>query len=137
MAEVLGEISRWQGYLHDLGDVEVKQGMRIHLFNLFSEDLGNEERPSKLRSKDNAAVQNSSNVNYILSEIMRHKRSAFLVLAALVVTTSAGYFTYSRYYLPGKSHNESPAEELPLTAPRLIVVRNWVEELRARFTPTR
>jgi dipeptidyl aminopeptidase/acylaminoacyl peptidase len=27
--------------------------------------------------------------------------------------------------------------QLPLTAPRLIVVRNWIEELRARFTPTR
>jgi len=25
----------------------------------------------------------------------------------------------------------------PLTAPRLIVVRNWIEELRARFTLTR
>jgi serine/threonine-protein kinase len=25
----------------------------------------------------------------------------------------------------------------PLTAPRLIVVRNWIEELRARFMPTR
>lgn len=50
VAEVLGQVSRWKDALHDLGDCEVKHGVRIHLFNLYTEDFGNPETPQKLSS---------------------------------------------------------------------------------------
>src|SRR4029077_20107972 len=34
---------------HDLGEAEVKHKQRVHLFNLWSAETGNRERPSKLR----------------------------------------------------------------------------------------
>ncbi len=49
VAEDLAQYGHWQSQLHDLGEVEVKHGVRIHVFNLYTEDLGNPELPEKLR----------------------------------------------------------------------------------------
>ena len=48
-SDLLAEIKGWEPLLHDLGETEVKHRHRLHLFNLWSEEAGNRERPSKLR----------------------------------------------------------------------------------------
>lgn len=53
VAEILVQLSDWQGNLHDLGQTEVKHGFRLRLFNLYTEDAGNPAVPAKLH---NAAV---------------------------------------------------------------------------------
>jgi class 3 adenylate cyclase len=50
-ADVLGQVSRWESALFDLGLVKVKHGERIHLFNLCVRDLGNPAVPNKFRSQ--------------------------------------------------------------------------------------
>ena len=35
VAEDLAEYRHWRPYLHDLGECEVKHGLRLHLFNLY------------------------------------------------------------------------------------------------------
>src|ERR1700736_987869 len=47
-AEVLGQVSAWCPMLHDLGEVEVKHGVRIHLYNLYTEETGSPEVPKKI-----------------------------------------------------------------------------------------
>ncbi|HZB43631.1 MAG TPA: AAA-like domain-containing protein [Pyrinomonadaceae bacterium] len=49
VAEMLGELSTWNGYLHDLGEAEVKHGVRVHIYNVHANGLGNPELPEKLR----------------------------------------------------------------------------------------
>jgi TolB-like protein len=49
IAEDLIEVGHWRSYLHDLGACEVKHGLRLHLFNLYKDDLGNPQVPEKLR----------------------------------------------------------------------------------------
>jgi serine/threonine-protein kinase len=49
VAEDLAEYRHWQPYLHDLGECEVKYGLRLHLFNLYKDGLGNPQVPEKLR----------------------------------------------------------------------------------------
>jgi Tol biopolymer transport system component/class 3 adenylate cyclase len=49
-AEVLLQITQWQGAVHHLGEHEVKHGVRIEVFNIFAEEFGNPEVPSKLVS---------------------------------------------------------------------------------------
>ena len=49
VAEDLAQYGEWQSQLHDLGDVEVKHGARVHVFNLYNKELGNPEVPEKLR----------------------------------------------------------------------------------------
>ena len=47
-AEVLGQVSAWCSMLHDLGEVEVKHGVRIHLCNLYNDKAGNSVLPKKI-----------------------------------------------------------------------------------------
>src|SRR4051812_22462154 len=49
VADDLAHYRQWQPQLHDLGEVEVKHEVRLHLFNLYNEELGNPEVPQKLR----------------------------------------------------------------------------------------
>jgi TolB-like protein/class 3 adenylate cyclase/Tfp pilus assembly protein PilF len=49
VAEDLCEYRHWQPCLHDLGECEVKYGLRLHLFNLYKDSLGNPQVPEKLR----------------------------------------------------------------------------------------
>ena len=49
VAEDLEQYGHWRRQLHDLGEVEVKHGVRVHVFNLYNKELGNPEVPEKLR----------------------------------------------------------------------------------------
>jgi TolB-like protein/class 3 adenylate cyclase len=51
IAEDLAEYQHWQPCLHDLGECEVKHGLRLHLFNLYKDGLGNPQVPEKLRRR--------------------------------------------------------------------------------------
>jgi ATP-dependent Clp protease ATP-binding subunit ClpC len=48
-AEVLSQISSWANSLQDLGLCEVKHGTLVHMFNLFTDEVGNPLIPTKLR----------------------------------------------------------------------------------------
>ena len=54
VAEDLQQYSRWRPHLHDLGEVEVKHGERVHVFNFYTDDAGNSDLPKKVIG---AAVQ--------------------------------------------------------------------------------
>src|SRR5499427_7945863 len=49
VAEDLEHFPRWQPYLHDLGECEVKHGLRIHAVNLYNNELGNPELPKRFK----------------------------------------------------------------------------------------
>jgi TolB-like protein/class 3 adenylate cyclase/Tfp pilus assembly protein PilF len=51
VAEDLAQYRHWQPYLRDLGECEVKHGLRLHLFNLCKDDLGNPLVPEKLKRR--------------------------------------------------------------------------------------
>jgi len=54
VAEDLQQYSRWRPHLRDLGEVEVKHGERVHVFNFYTDDAGNSDLPKKVIG---AAVQ--------------------------------------------------------------------------------
>ena len=56
-ADLLVEAKGWEPLLHDLGEAEVKHKQHVHLFNLWTEEAGNREQPSKLRGKQKSRVQ--------------------------------------------------------------------------------
>ena len=51
VAEDLTQYRHWQPYLRDLGECEVKHGLRLHLFNLCKDGLGNPQVPEKLKRR--------------------------------------------------------------------------------------
>jgi len=48
VAEDLQQYSRWRPHLHDLGEIEVKHGERVHVFNFYTDEAGNPDPPNKL-----------------------------------------------------------------------------------------
>jgi TolB-like protein/Tfp pilus assembly protein PilF len=50
VAEDLAEYERWRPYLHDIGTFEVKHGVRVSVTNLYSDEVGNPNLPSKLQA---------------------------------------------------------------------------------------
>jgi TolB-like protein/Flp pilus assembly protein TadD len=48
VADDLAQQRRWQPYIHELGDVEMKHGVVVSLVNLYAETIGNPTPPSRL-----------------------------------------------------------------------------------------
>jgi TolB-like protein/Flp pilus assembly protein TadD len=48
VADDLAQYSEWQPCLHDLGEVEVKHGVRVALSNFFGDGFGNSKSPDKI-----------------------------------------------------------------------------------------
>src|SRR5205809_6445602 len=48
VADDLAQHRRWQPYLHELGDVEVKHGVIVSLVNLYAETIGNPASPARI-----------------------------------------------------------------------------------------
>jgi TolB-like protein/lipoprotein NlpI len=51
VAEDLGHYSKWRPSLHELGEFEVKHGVKVDLANLYGADFGNSQIPTKLKDK--------------------------------------------------------------------------------------
>ena len=69
-AEDLESYARWRPYLHDLGECEVKHGVRISLVNFCGNNIGNPETPEKLRrAKREGAIAARRGRKRVLSAI--------------------------------------------------------------------
>src|SRR4029450_9979758 len=74
VAEDLAEYERWRPFLHDVGTFEVKHGVRVSVTNLYSDEVGNPNLPSKLQ----AVRKHRARIGW--AEVA----TALLVLAAVV-----------------------------------------------------
>src|SRR5438128_1029203 len=82
VAEDLAEYERWRPFLHDIGTFDVRHGVRVSVTNLYSEEVGNPQLPSKLQ----AVTKHRAHVR--CAEI----GAALLVLGAII----AGVFFFAR-----------------------------------------
>ena len=88
VAEDLEHYEEWRSALHDLGECEVKHGVRIALSNLYRENFGNPALPQKLK-----AAQRSEAAR------LRSSRSRIYAVAALllILILAGGYFLARRH----------------------------------------
>jgi tetratricopeptide (TPR) repeat protein/class 3 adenylate cyclase len=54
VADDLVHYRQWSARLHDLGECEVKHGVRVHVVNLYTDALGNAQAPQKFRQRKTA-----------------------------------------------------------------------------------
>ena len=83
VAEDLKHYSHWQPLLHDLGECEVKHGMRIFIVSLYADQVGNPKLPKKFQTLKKRRTRMRWAV----------MTTALLALAAIV----AGIAMFSRY----------------------------------------
>ena len=90
VADVLRQVSTaWNNSVHDLGEAEVKHGVRVHLYNLYTEEVGNRELPQKLRT-----VQTT--VATLRSKTKRRRITLKVAAAAVIAALATGGFLYWR-----------------------------------------
>ena len=51
VADDLGEYEHWRPLLHDLGECEVKHGMRVSIVSLYADEVGNPQLPKKFQAQ--------------------------------------------------------------------------------------
>jgi TolB-like protein/Flp pilus assembly protein TadD len=121
VAEDLAPHPRWNRYLHDLGECEVKHGGKISLVNFYTDDVGNRQLPEKLRraQQEKASMATASRPSRTL------QRKDLLIAAGILLLAASGigFWIYSRQATikpslpataspPGKSIAVLPFENL-------------------------
>jgi TolB-like protein/Tfp pilus assembly protein PilF len=115
VANDLAPHPRWNPYLHDLGECEVKHGGKIFLVNFCTDEVGNSHLPEKFK----LAQQKQTAVAPALSPAPRFRRKYVLIGAAglLIASCGLGVWLYSRQTTvipaaPAKSIAVLPFENL-------------------------
>jgi len=81
VADDLAQQRRWQPYLHELGDVEVKHGVMVSLVNFYAETIGNPNPPARIGKVRGAVRSTTTATRKGLSPLAR----AIFVLAVLLL----------------------------------------------------
>ncbi|MBV9609293.1 MAG: protein kinase, partial [Acidobacteria bacterium] len=95
VAEVLRQVSSWSTALHDLGEAEVKHGALVHIYNLYTDEVGNKQPPTKFSKRPAAPKRKPV---YLWAAV------AALILAAAVF---GGYELFTRKG-PGRLTQHDP-----------------------------
>src|SRR6266566_1090442 len=81
VADDLAQQRRWQPYIHELGDVEVKHGVVVSLVNLYAETIGNPTPPTRLGKARGSIPGSRVGTRKALSPLTR----AIFIVAVLFV----------------------------------------------------
>src|SRR5438046_2075793 len=104
VAEDLEQYRQWQPCLHDLGECEVKHGVRMSVVNLYTDDVGNRDVPEKLRQ---ARVRQAAPAITISRGL----------LAALIIAAAAVAVLYIFSHRSGPTAPPSATTPAPVAIP--------------------
>jgi TolB-like protein/class 3 adenylate cyclase/Flp pilus assembly protein TadD len=97
IAEDLTQYRQWQPYLHDLGECEVKHGLRLHLVNLYKDNLGNPHLPGKI--KRGRRWKQTSGVS--VRPVITPRWPKYVLTAVLLLSVVALAISFSVFYRRG------------------------------------
>src|SRR5947207_7083242 len=111
----LEQYRQWRSHLHDLGECEVKHDVRVHVVNLYTDELGNPETPEKFQQTKVTQPAPATAV----SEPKPARRSGALIAALIIgaaIVAVAGFYIFSHRSgakaIPEKSIAVLPFENL-------------------------
>src|SRR5436190_5965524 len=112
VADDLEQYPQWRSHLHDLGECEVKHGVRMSVVNLYTDDVGNAELPEKFKRPDVGAALPAAKEASPKSTIPK-----WVMIGAVVAVVVIGLLFWSRRTptisaAPGKSIAVLPFENL-------------------------
>jgi hypothetical protein len=86
VADDLAQSRRWQPYLHDLGDAEVKHGVVVSVVNLYADVVGNPNPPAKFGGSRSAGSRSAGLSSREKKERQSHSPLVYvIVLVALII----------------------------------------------------
>jgi TolB-like protein/tetratricopeptide (TPR) repeat protein/class 3 adenylate cyclase len=115
VAADLAQYSKWQPHLHDLGEAEVKHGVKVSIVNLYTESLGNPAAPDK--------IQRAQRVEMLRSRKLQRQRIGIAALVLLAVIAAGGVFWWAkRGAAPGMAPAAAPTALTPAVPKKSIAV---------------
>jgi TolB-like protein/Tfp pilus assembly protein PilF len=89
VADDLEQYPRWRPHLHDLGECEVKHGVKLSIVNFYTEDAGNPAAPAKLANAPTAAALTQT------TQASRAPAMIASIVVVLIILAGAGWlFTH-------------------------------------------
>jgi TolB-like protein/Tfp pilus assembly protein PilF len=82
VADDIEQYPQWRSHLHDLGECEVKHGVRIHAVNFYTDEVGNPEAPEKFKTVGAATVK-------------APRRPRAWIAALVIVAAATGFYIYA------------------------------------------
>ena len=120
VAEDLEQYRQWQPYLHDLGECEVKHGVRVHAFNFYTDEVGNPEVPQKFKPVAAGARR----------AVAERRRVSPLIIGAILILVAIATFLF---WQRGKPKTSAPASVIP---EKSIAVLPFENRSATQTTPT-
>src|SRR5438034_2614806 len=114
-AEDLEQYDQWQPYLHDLGECEGKHGERLHVVNLYNNEIGNPAIPGKFGRKAIAGTTASA-----ASGNRRRYSIVAMAIGALIVVGATSLFLTTRTAFRNIAGRGAPA--LPASEKSIAVL---------------
>ena len=111
VADDLAQKRRWQPYLHELGDVEVKHGAVVSLVNLYAETIGNPAPPARLGKVRGRSGTVSKGTRKGLSPLAR----AMFIIVGLLIALAIVSVIFAPAVM--RTLNQRPVATLPQPSP--------------------
>jgi len=121
----LAQYRHWQPYLRDLGECEVKHGLRLHIVNLYKDGLGNPALPEKLKRRKRW----KQNTDGTLRPVSVHHWSKSVLITAVVLSAVALAIALSIYFGYGRlTRSGAAAAIVPEKSIAVLPFENRSEE---------
>ena len=94
VADDLEQYRQWRSHLHDLGECEVKHDVRVHVVNLYTDELGNRELPEKFQQAKATLTAPPTSAPVAKPAPRSRGLIAALIIAA-ALAAAAGFYIFS------------------------------------------
>jgi TolB-like protein/Tfp pilus assembly protein PilF len=125
VAADLAQYSKWQPHLHDLGEAEVKHGVKVSLVNLYTGEVGNPAVPEK--------VERARRVEMLRGRKIRRQRIGIAVALVLMVVWAAGAFWWWSKRAPASTTATPVAAAIPAKSIAVLPLENLSDDTENAF----
>ena len=100
VADDLEQYRQWRSNLHDLGECEVKHDVRVHVVNLYTDELGNPETPEKFQQTKATQPAPAAAVSEAKPTPRRPRGLIAALIIGAAIAAVAGFYIFSHRPTP-------------------------------------
>jgi TolB-like protein/Tfp pilus assembly protein PilF len=128
LAEDLEQYRQWQAHLHDLGEVEVKHGVRVAIVNLYTDELGNPEVPAKFKTSAQQSAERE-----VAAPRLQRKIGLVAGAVGLLAVLGVGAWIFTHRIGPKSEHVPGESSSIPAKSIAVLPLENLSEEKENAF----
>jgi TolB-like protein/class 3 adenylate cyclase/Tfp pilus assembly protein PilF len=122
VADDLEQYRQWRSHLHDLGECKVKHDVRVHVVNLYTDELGNREVPEKFQQ---AKVTQPAPAAAVSEAKPTRRRPSVLIAAPIIgaaIAAVAGFYIFSHRAVPKAPPSATAPEPVAIPEKSIAVM---------------